>query len=91
MEVVFEFIGETLFELIVEGALELSTGKKRVPLVFRILAALFLFVLFFGFSGWLIFYGIKDGEIALVILGGFLFLLFGALIIRKLWEKRKEG
>lgn len=91
MEVVFEFIGETLFELIVEGALELSAGKKKVPLAIRILAALLLFVLFFGFSGWLIFCGIKDGEIALIILGAFLFLLFGALILRKCWEKRKEG
>ena len=91
MEVVFEFIGETLFELIVEGALELSTGKKRVPLVFRILAALFLFVISFGFSGWLIFCGIEDGEIALIILGTVLFLLFGGMIMRKWWEKRKEG
>ncbi len=54
-----ELIFEILFDLIVEGSVE-ALGEKKVPLVLRILAALFLIVVFGGLVGVLLFIGISD-------------------------------
>ena len=55
-----DFIFEILFELIVEGSLE-AAGDKRVPMVIRVLACVFLIVIFGGIAALCIVSGIIMG------------------------------
>ena len=52
-----EFLFEFIFEVIVEGAVA-ATSEKRVPMPLRVLAAVFLIVLFGGVIFLMIFAGI---------------------------------
>lgn len=47
MEFIIELIGEIVFEIILEGSLELGTSKK-VPMPLRILAAILVSAIYFG-------------------------------------------
>ncbi|MBP5606776.1 MAG: hypothetical protein J6X66_00715 [Lachnospiraceae bacterium] len=56
-----EIILEILFELIVEGSFG-AVGDKKVPVPIRILAAVFLVLLFGAVVGALVYIGISEGN-----------------------------
>lgn len=81
MDILFEF----LFELIVEGALELSTSR-RVPLPLRILAAVIVVVVFGGVTFLIAFTGVmllrsEDNMIALAVLMFLIAALIAGVLI----------
>ena len=87
-----EFLLELLFEIIVEGSIELGS-EKTVPIPLRILAACIVLALFFGMGGLFIYDAIlggdKDFAIAGFVMG--IFLMFGGMfIILKMFRKKKE-
>ena len=51
-----DFLLELLFDIIVEGSIELGS-QKAVPMPLRILAALIVLVLFFGMGGLFVYMG----------------------------------
>jgi len=56
-----EIILEILFELIVEGSIG-AVGDKKIPVPIRILAAVFLLLLFGAVVGAFIYIGISEGS-----------------------------
>ena len=80
---------EILFEIIVEGSLGAVTEKK-VPLLLRIAAGVFLIGVFGGLSVFLIVLGIRDREWLLAAAGVALGVFF-AFGIRKIIKKRRAG
>ena len=92
MEILFEF----LFQLIVEGSIELGS-EKTVPMPVRILAAFIVFAVFFGMGGVFVYTGYnaalannKGAAIVLFIVG--VFLLFGGMFaILKMFRKKAES
>lgn len=99
MEILFEGLFEILFEIIFEGAIG-AASSKRVPLPFRILAAVIVFALFGGVIFLIVFAGINcihdeeltNGIVLAVILFAAAALLAGVLIWRgvKFYKSRKE-
>ena len=82
-----EFLFELFFEFIVEGAIE-AASEKRVPIPFRILAAVFVVVVFGGVVFLMIFAGIlclrsEDNLKAIAIL---MFLVAGVFAFGLLWR-----
>ena len=53
-----EFLLELLFDIIVEGSIELGS-QKAVPMPLRILAAFIVLVVFFGMGGMFVYMGMK--------------------------------
>ena len=90
-----EFLLELLFEIVVEGSIELGS-EKTVPISLRILAACIVLAVFFGMGGLFIYMGydaILGGDkafaIAVFVMG--IFLMFGGMfIILKMFRKKKE-
>ena len=90
-----EFLLELLFDIIVEGSIELGS-EKTVPMPLRILAALIVFVVFFGMGGLFVYGGYeamlgsnKGAGIALFVVGAF--MMFGGIfVIFKMFQKKKE-
>lgn len=62
-EAIFEFI----FELIFEGLVE-TAGSRRVPMIVRIGAAAFLFLVYFALMGVILIAAICSGSIPFIIL-----------------------
>ena len=93
MEFIIELIGELLFEIILEGTIELGTSKK-VPLPVRILLLL-LFVALFGFIiGAIALIGItawKDGNTLLSILMLAIDVLIVTLMVFAIAKKYREN
>ena len=95
-EVLFmEFLIELLFEIVVEGSIELGS-EKTVPIPLRILAAFIVLAVFFGMGGLVIYMGYdeilngdKTAAIALFVVGIF-FMFGGMFIILKMFRKKKE-
>ena len=83
-----EFIFEILFELIVEGSLE-AAGDKKVPLLFRILAAAVLILVFGGLVVFLVWTGIADKNWILAAAGVLLAVFFG-FAVRKVFQKHQH-
>ncbi len=63
-----EFLFDIIFEIIVEGSLELSTTKK-VPTILRILAAIVFIAIYGGLIALFFFFGIKNRQPLLILLG----------------------
>lgn len=82
MDIILEF----LFEVIVDGSFELVTHKK-VPLIIRIIAGIFVFAVYGGLIGLCFFLGIKNSQIVLIALGIIILLLSFLAIYRKYKEK----
>lgn len=84
-----EFIMEILIEIIFEGALELST-KKKIPMFFRVLAAVFLLAVYIGLGGILLYVGIinKSGFVIAVAIG--LLVIVAVVVVRKYREMKKK-
>ncbi len=74
-----EFVFELLFEIIIEGTLDLGTSRK-VPMAFRILALIAFLVLYVGIAGLLLFYGV-DAFRSNDVFGGCLCVLVGLGIV----------
>lgn len=90
-----EFLIELLFEIVVEGSIELGS-EKTVPIPLRILAAFIVLAVFFGMGGLVIYMGYdeilngdKTAAIALFVVGIF-FMFGGMFIILKMFRKKKE-
>ena len=91
-----EFVLEILFEIIIEGCLEVWSEKK-VPMPLRILGALLFLVFYLGISGVLIYIGYEammSGEpvVAFLFYAVGFGLLIGVLymIRKKFKEKSKQ-
>lgn len=76
-----DFVFELLFEIILEGCIEV-TEEKKVPFILRILCAVLLVVFYGGLIGILLFVAISNqsgamffvtGIVALIILIGFIY------------------
>lgn len=81
MELLFEII----FELIVEGSLEISSARK-VPLLLRIVAGLILIGVYGGIAGFLLYEGFVSRNWVLAA-GGIAILLFGIVGFWKTYKK----
>lgn len=67
MESFFEILFNILFELIIEGSLEVSMTKSiKVPLLLRILAVLFIVVIYGGLCAVFLIVGIKNEQPLLI-------------------------
>lgn len=74
-----EFVFELLFEIIIEGTLDIGTSKK-VPMAFRILALIAFLVIYVGIAGLLLIYGV-DAFRSDDALGGSLCIVVGLGIV----------
>lgn len=90
-----EFILELIFDIIVEGSIELGSEKK-VPMPLRILALLVVLILYIGFAGVLFFVGfdaMESGEMGAAILFyavSIFILIGGGFLVRKMFRARDE-
>lgn len=90
-----EFILELLFDIIVEGSIELGSEKK-VPMPLRIAALLVVWTIFFGMGGVFIYEGYEayiEGAMpgAWMALGFGIFMILGGIFIAyKMFRKKKE-
>ena len=76
-----EFAFEILFEFIVEGSLEIGTSKK-VPMLVRIIALLGFVVVYGGFIGLLLIYGLQALRADLIAAGClFIFVSVGLVAV----------
>ncbi len=73
-----EFVFELLFEIIIEGTLDIGTTKK-VPLFFRIIAMIGFLAVYVGIVGLLLIYGV-DALRSQDLFGGVL-CIFTALVV----------
>ena len=76
-----EIILDILFDLIVEGSIG-AVGDKKVPLALRILAAVFLTVIFGGLVGVLIYIGIDEKNWIILIIG----VVIALAVIGAVWQ-----
>lgn len=90
-----EIAFEILFEFIVEGSLEIGTSKK-VPMAVRIIALLGFLVVYGGFIGLLLIYGIQAIRADHIAAGCFFILVAAGLVavcvylfVKKFRESRK--
>ena len=90
-----EFILELLFDIIVEGSIELGSEKK-VPMPLRIIALLVVWIIFFGMGGICIYESYEEylaGAMigAWIALGVGVFLIIGGIFIAyKMFKKKRE-
>lgn len=89
-----EFLLELLFDIIVEGSIELGS-EKTVPMPLRILAALIVLVVFFGMGGLFVYMGYdamlgNDNSAAIAFAVGALMVFGGIFVIFKMFQKKKE-
>ena len=91
-----EFIFELIFEIIVEGSIELGSEKK-VPMPLRILALLVVLVLYIGFAGAIFFIGydamINDQiGVSILLYAVSVFILAGGMYqVRKMFKAHREN
>lgn len=89
-----EFLLELLFEIVIEGSVELGSEKK-VPIPLRILAAFIVLTIFFGMGGVFIYMGYNatmenDTVAAIALFAVGAFMMFGGIfIIVKMFRKKK--
>ena len=76
-----EIILDILFDLIIEGSIG-AVGDKKVPLALRILAAVFLTVIFGGLVGVLVYIGIDEKNWIILIIG----VVIALAVIGAVWQ-----
>ena len=81
LEFFMEIILDILFDLIVEGSIG-AVGDKKVPLALRILAAVFLTVIFGGLVGVLVYIGIDEKNWIILIIG----VVIALAVIGAVWQ-----
>ena len=89
-----EFLFELLFEIIIEGSIELGS-EKTVPMPIRILAAVIALAIFFGMGGLFIYMGYDeilggDKTAAIAFAVGALLIFGGIFVVVKMFRKKKE-
>lgn len=87
-----EFILDIVFDIILEGSVQLTTAKK-VPMLLRILAFLVVLALYFGVSGFFFYIGYNEAETigSLLCYGvGVVILIAGIYQTYKMYKQRKE-
>lgn len=87
-----EFILELLFEIIVEGCIELGSEKK-VPMPLRITVAIVVFTVYLGLGGFFLYtaYTEMQGAVKIFMYAlGFFILGGGVYLIYKMFKKKKE-
>lgn len=88
-----EFIIELLFEIILEGSIELGSSKK-VPIPLRILATIIILICYFGLGGFFIYMAYTEvtGGIKLFLYAVGLFIFGGGTyIIHKMFRKKRQS
>lgn len=91
MESFFEILFEIIFELVIEGSLELSMTKSiKVPLLLRILAVLFIVVIYGGLCAVFLVAGIKNEQPLLVGISVFLLIMIIVAFITKYRQYRRK-
>ncbi len=80
-----EFIFEFIFDLIVEGSVEVL-GEKKVPVFLRILAGIIVILVYGGIVGLIVYLGISDKSWGLLVIGAALIVLFTIYI----WKTVKK-
>ena len=76
-----EIILDIIFELIVDGSIG-AVGDKKVPLPLRIIAAVFLIVIFGGLVGVLVYIGIDEKNWIILIIG----VVIALAVIGAVWQ-----
>ncbi|MDE6852631.1 MAG: hypothetical protein K2J67_09125 [Lachnospiraceae bacterium] len=74
-----EFLFELLFEIIIEGTLDIGTSKK-IPLIFRVLALVVFLGVYIGITGLLLIYGV-DALRTNDLFGGSLCVLTAIIVV----------
>ena len=85
-----EIILDILFDLIVEGSIG-AVGDKKVPLALRILAAVFLTVIFGGLVGVLVYIGIDEKNWIILIIGAVIALAVIGAVWKTVKKHRNKG
>lgn len=80
-----EVLLEIIMTIILDGSMEAVTEKK-IPLFIRIAAAVFLFILYGGFCGFLIYLGIVNKSGLIIGIALFLLVMIAAAIV---WKYKK--
>lgn len=80
-----EFIFEIIFELIVEGSVEIL-GEKKVPVFLRVLAAVVVAAVFGGLVVFLVILGVTEKNWVYLAIGAALAVLFSFYI----WKTAKS-
>lgn len=89
-----DFLLELLFDIIVEGSIELGS-EKAVPMPLRILAALIVIAVFFGMGGLFVYMGyeamlVSDNSAVIAFAVGALMVFGGIFVIFKMFRKKQE-
>lgn len=84
-----EILIEIIFEIIFDGALELTT-KKKVPMFFRVLAAVILLAFYIGLGGILIYVGIINKSGIVVAIAVLLLLVVAYVTVKKYKEIKRK-
>lgn len=79
---------EIIMTIIFEGSMEAVTEKK-LPIVIRVLAVVFLLVFYIGFTGIFFYIGIKHKNGMMLGIAVFLYVIIAALVIKKYKEIKK--
>lgn len=83
-----DFVFELLFEIILEGCIEI-TEEKKVPLILRILCAVLLVLVYGGIIGMLLFVAISNQSLLLLFIAVFVILIIPIAFVYKLLKKNK--
>ena len=89
-----DFLFELLFDIIVEGSIELGS-EKTVPMPLRILAAFVVLIVFFGLGGAVAYMGYEamlendTGAAVMLFVVGAFFVFGGIFVIFKMFQKKR--
>ena len=91
-----DFLFELLFDIIVEGSIELGS-EKSVPMPLRILAVLIVIAVFFGMGGLVVYMGLEamsagdNGAAIMMNTVGAIMVCGGIFTIFKMFRKKKQN
>lgn len=88
MDFIWDIILEFIMTIIFEGSMEAVTEKK-IPMVIRVLLAVFLLVFYIGFVGIFFYIGVKHKNGIMKGIAVFLGVIIAALVI-KTYKEIKE-
>ena len=83
-----EMIFEILLDLIIDGSLQ-AVQDKKIPLFLRIAAAAVLLTVYGGFVGLILYWGIHNKNVLLIILSIGLLIFFGFGFLKAYKNRRK--
>lgn len=83
-----EMIFEILLDLIIDGSLQ-AVQDKKTPLFLRIAAAAVLLTVYGGFVGFILYLGIHNKNVLLIIFSIGLLIFFGFGFLKAYKDRRK--